>query len=94
MRRCITTGTSTVRVCGSPPTSSRGPGHCPGGCPPPTTSPPSPTTDRRPAGRLTGVPWDPHLAAALAEHGVAVPEERVAPVLLDDLATQLRADRS
>jgi len=30
----------------------------------------------------------------LAEHGVAVPEERVAPVLLDDLATQLRADRS
>jgi uncharacterized protein (TIGR02679 family) len=36
-------------------------------------------------GRLTDVPWDPHLAAALAEHGVAVPEERVAPVLLDDL---------
>jgi hypothetical protein len=30
--------------------------------------------------------WDPHLAATLAEHGVAVPEERVAPVLLDDLA--------
>jgi uncharacterized protein (TIGR02679 family) len=37
-------------------------------------------------GRLTDAPWDPHLAAALAEHGVAVPEERVAPILLDDLA--------
>ncbi|MGH3718736.1 MAG: TIGR02679 family protein [Pseudonocardiaceae bacterium] len=44
-------------------------------------------TDHGPApGRLTDVPWDPHLAAALAEHGVAVPEERVAPILLDDLA--------
>lgn len=37
-------------------------------------------------GRLTDAPWDPHLAAALAEQGVAVPEERVAPILLADLA--------
>lgn len=39
-----------------------------------------------PPGRLTDAPWDPQLAAALAERGTAVPEERVAAVLLDDLA--------
>ena len=48
-------------------------------------------TDQGPApGRLTDVPWDSRLAAALAERGVAVPEERVAPVLLDDLAAYSR----
>ncbi|SFE61493.1 Protein of unknown function C-terminus [Actinopolyspora alba] len=30
--------------------------------------------------------WDPELAAAVREHGVAVPEERVAETLLDELA--------
>ncbi len=39
-------------------------------------------------GRLTGAPWDPDLAPALAEHAVAVPEECVASVLLDDLGQQ------
>ncbi len=43
-----------------------------------------------PPGRLTDAPWDPHLAVALAERGVAVPEERVAPVLLDELSAGLR----
>jgi uncharacterized protein (TIGR02679 family) len=48
-------------------------------------------TDHGPApGRLTDAPWDPDLAAALAEHAVAVPEERVASALLDDLAQQDR----
>jgi uncharacterized protein (TIGR02679 family) len=42
--------------------------------------------DHGPApGRLTDAPWDPGLAAALAKHAVAVPEERVAPALLDEL---------
>ncbi|MFL5273858.1 MAG: TIGR02679 family protein [Anaeromyxobacteraceae bacterium] len=31
-------------------------------------------------------PWDPGLAAAMAEHGVAIPEEQVLPELLGDLA--------
>jgi uncharacterized protein (TIGR02679 family) len=45
-------------------------------------------TDHGPSpGRLTDAPWDPDLAAALAQHAVAVPEERVTPALLDDLAT-------
>ncbi|MGH3687944.1 MAG: TIGR02679 family protein [Pseudonocardiaceae bacterium] len=44
-------------------------------------------TNHGPApGRLTDAPWDPDLATALAEHAVAVPEERVASILLDDLA--------
>ncbi|HEV7452052.1 MAG TPA: TIGR02679 family protein [Pseudonocardiaceae bacterium] len=48
-------------------------------------------TDHGPApGRLTDAPWDPDLAAALAEHAVAVPEERVASALLDDLDEQCR----
>lgn len=38
-----------------------------------------------PPGRLTPTPWDADLASAIAEHGAAVPEERVARVLLDDL---------
>jgi uncharacterized protein (TIGR02679 family) len=48
-------------------------------------------TDHGPApGRLTDAPWDPDLAAALAAHAVAVPEERVAPVLLGDLVQPCR----
>ncbi|MGH3886260.1 MAG: DUF2399 domain-containing protein [Pseudonocardiaceae bacterium] len=47
----------------------------------------APVTDHGPApGWLTDAPWDPDLAAALAEHGVAVPEERGSALLLDDLA--------
>ncbi len=47
-------------------------------------------TDQGPApGRLTAAPWDPHLADALAVRGVAVPEERVARWLLDDLAERV-----
>jgi uncharacterized protein (TIGR02679 family) len=42
-------------------------------------------------GRLTSAPWDPDLAPALAEHAVAVPEERVASALLDDLEQQGRS---
>ncbi|WP_156934962.1 TIGR02679 family protein [Pseudonocardia spinosispora] len=36
-----------------------------------------------PVGRVTEAPWDPDLAAALRESGVAVTEERVASGLLD-----------
>ncbi|HEY0215284.1 MAG TPA: TIGR02679 family protein [Cellulomonas sp.] len=36
-------------------------------------------------GRVTEVPWDPDLAAALRSHGVAVLEENVWPQLADDL---------
>jgi uncharacterized protein (TIGR02679 family) len=43
-----------------------------------------------PPGRLTSAPWDPDLVAALAEYSVAVPEERVAPALLDDLEPRHR----
>jgi uncharacterized protein (TIGR02679 family) len=43
-------------------------------------------TDHGPApGRLTDAPWDPDLAATLAAHAVAVPEEHVTPALLEDL---------
>ncbi|SFT92495.1 Protein of unknown function C-terminus [Actinopolyspora lacussalsi subsp. righensis] len=35
---------------------------------------------------MPDTPWDPELAAAVREHGVAVPEERVAETLLDELA--------
>lgn len=38
-----------------------------------------------PAGRVTPVPWDPDLAKHLEHHGTAVPEERVAAGLLDDI---------
>ncbi|GAB3487801.1 TIGR02679 family protein [Amycolatopsis cihanbeyliensis] len=37
-------------------------------------------------GRVTEAPWDAELAPALREHGVAVVEERVTGLLLDDLA--------
>ncbi len=37
-------------------------------------------------GRVTDAPWDPTLAAAMRDRGVAVSEERVLPVLLDDLS--------
>lgn len=37
-------------------------------------------------GRLTEAPWDPELAGAIAEHGIAVVEELVADALLADLA--------
>lgn len=37
------------------------------------------------AGRVTAAPWDPELAPALAARDIAVPEERVAGSLLDDL---------
>jgi uncharacterized protein (TIGR02679 family) len=40
----------------------------------------------QPVGRMTEAPWDPDLAPAMREHGVAVPEERVAGTLLDDLS--------
>ncbi|WP_083894629.1 TIGR02679 family protein [Nocardia tenerifensis] len=36
-------------------------------------------------GRVTPVPWDPDLAAHMIRMGTAVPEERVANVLLDEL---------
>jgi uncharacterized protein (TIGR02679 family) len=43
-------------------------------------------------GRLTDVPWDPDLATALRAHRMAVPEERVADLLLDDLAMGMPPD--
>ena len=46
----------------------------------------------RPPGRLTDTPWDPDLATALRTHCVAVPEERVADLLLDDLAMAVPTD--
>jgi uncharacterized protein (TIGR02679 family) len=41
-------------------------------------------------GRITGAPWDPELAEAMAEHDIAVVEELVADVLLEDLAAAAR----
>lgn len=41
-----------------------------------------------PVGRVTGVPWDSDLAEHMLRVGVAVPEERVANGLLDELARQ------
>lgn len=40
-------------------------------------------------GRMSPVPWDAELAGTIAERGVAVPEERVADLLIDDLATMV-----
>ncbi|NHD16209.1 MULTISPECIES: TIGR02679 family protein [unclassified Actinopolyspora] len=37
------------------------------------------------AGSVPDTPWDPELAGAVREHGVSVPEERVAETLLDEL---------
>ncbi|MDR0358937.1 MAG: DUF2399 domain-containing protein [bacterium] len=42
-------------------------------------------TDGPPAGRVTDVPWDRELGAELRARGVAVPEERVVSLLLQDL---------
>ncbi|MFJ3189304.1 TIGR02679 family protein [Streptomyces halstedii] len=41
-------------------------------------------------GRITGAPWDPELTEAMAEHDIAVVEELVADVLLEDLAAAAR----
>ncbi|WP_033263446.1 TIGR02679 family protein [Amycolatopsis vancoresmycina] len=41
-------------------------------------------------GRVTDVPWDPRLAGQLAETGKTVPEERLAVVLLDEIARRTR----
>ncbi|MFC4562858.1 TIGR02679 family protein [Nocardiopsis mangrovi] len=46
---------------------------------------PAPATRLSP-GRITDAPWDPELAGAMREHAESVPEERVARLLLDDLA--------
>jgi uncharacterized protein (TIGR02679 family) len=45
-------------------------------------------------GRLTEVPWDPDLATAIRTHRMAIPEERVADLLLDDLAIGMPPDSS
>lgn len=37
------------------------------------------------AGRITDAPWDPDLAPAMGPHRLAVSEERVLDLLLDDL---------
>lgn len=42
-----------------------------------------------PAGRITDAPWDPELAPAMSAHQVSVPEERVANILLADLASTI-----
>jgi uncharacterized protein (TIGR02679 family) len=42
-------------------------------------------------GRVTDAPWDADLAAAMRRHDVAVPEERVAATLLDDVEPTARA---
>lgn len=42
--------------------------------------------DGPPVGRVTEVPWDPQLAPSLDEAGHTVPEERLAMVLLDEIA--------
>ncbi|MCP3802657.1 TIGR02679 family protein [Allokutzneria sp. A3M-2-11 16] len=46
-------------------------------------------TDGPPVGRVTPVPWDPDLAGHLGEVGRAVPEERLAIALLDEIVQQL-----
>jgi uncharacterized protein (TIGR02679 family) len=49
------------------------------------------SADGPPVGRVTSVPWDHELAGHLVRVGTTVPEERVAPVLLDDLAEAVEA---
>lgn len=39
-----------------------------------------------PAGRVTDAPWDPDLAPRVRKHGIAVFEEQVLSVLLDDMS--------
>jgi uncharacterized protein (TIGR02679 family) len=46
--------------------------------------------DGPPVGAVNDVPWDPDLANHLITTGTTVPEERVAPILLDDLAQNCR----
>ncbi|WP_231950813.1 TIGR02679 family protein [Allokutzneria albata] len=46
-------------------------------------------TEGPPVGRVTPVPWDPGLAGHLSEVGRAVPEERLAIALLDEIVQQL-----
>jgi uncharacterized protein (TIGR02679 family) len=41
-------------------------------------------------GRVTEVPWDPHLAGHLIEAGRTVPEERLAMALLDEIAQRTK----
>ena len=41
--------------------------------------------DGPPVGRVTAVPWDPELAGHLVRAGKTVPEERLAPTLLDEI---------
>jgi len=48
--------------------------------------------DGPPVGRVTAAPWDAELAELLARHGKTVPEERVAPALLDEIAEQHKGD--
>jgi len=43
-----------------------------------------------PVGRVTEAPWDTELAPTMLAHQTAVPEERVAHPLLDELDSQLR----
>ncbi|MFF3955241.1 TIGR02679 family protein [Streptomyces sp. NPDC001890] len=45
-------------------------------------------------GRITVAPWDPELAEVMAEHGIAMVEELVADVLLEDLAATARPECS
>jgi uncharacterized protein (TIGR02679 family) len=42
--------------------------------------------DGPPVGKVSPAPWDPDLAGHLMRHGRAVPEERVAAALLDEVA--------
>lgn len=44
-------------------------------------------------GRVTAAPWDPELAPALVDHGVAVPEEQVADELLAEMRPWRTVDR-
>ncbi|WP_275298641.1 DUF2399 domain-containing protein [Streptomyces sp. 769] len=46
-----------------------------------------------PPGRLTPAPWDPELTTAMAQHGIAVVEELIADVLLEDLTDATRPAR-
>ncbi|BAW05539.1 TIGR02679 family protein [Nocardia seriolae] len=48
--------------------------------------------DAPPVGRVSPVPWDPELSGHLLATGKSVPEERVAPGLLDELARTVARD--
>lgn len=49
-------------------------------------------SDGPPVGRVTSVPWDADLSAHLLRVGRTVSEERVAPILLDDLSREKALD--